>query len=201
MRNDPTVVALVLRARAGDKAAWDDIVDRYAPLVWAICRRFHLSDADTDDVGQTIWVRLIEHIQVLREPAALPGWIATTARRECLRLVQEAGRRQARESSGAFETVPTEESEEVDHALLADELDIALRAAFDELPSHCQQLLSLLFHDPPLPYADIARRLDMKVGSIGPTRKRCLEKVRECPALAALLDSTAQPVRGGADRG
>jgi len=93
VRDDPVVVDLVLRARAGDQRAWDEIVERFAPLVWGICMRHRLSPADADDVGQSLWLGLLEHLQTLREPAALPGWIATTTRRECLRLHEEAKRR------------------------------------------------------------------------------------------------------------
>ena len=95
MRDDPVIVDLVLRARAGEQRAWDEIVERFAPLVWGICMRHRLSPADADDVGQSLWLGLLEHLQSLREPAALPGWIATTTRRECLRLHEEARRRRA----------------------------------------------------------------------------------------------------------
>ena len=90
MRDDPTVIALVARATEGEQTAWDEIVERFAPLVWSICRRFRLSEADTYDVGQNVWLRLVEYLPSLREPAALPGWLATTTRRECLR-VQRSG--------------------------------------------------------------------------------------------------------------
>ena len=86
MRDDPTVVALVTRARDGDKDAWDELVERYAPLVFSVCRRYRLAPPDIDDVGQSVWLRLVEHLPGLREPAALPGWIATTTQRECFRL-------------------------------------------------------------------------------------------------------------------
>ena len=83
MRDDPVVTDLVTRARHGDQHAWDTLVERYAPLVWSICRRYRLSRADTDDVGQTVWLLLVTHLDQLRDPAALPGWIATTTGREC----------------------------------------------------------------------------------------------------------------------
>ena len=78
MRDDPTVVDLVTRARDGEKSAWDELVERYAPLVFSVCRRYRLAPPDIDDVGQSVWLRLVEHLPGLREPAALPGWIATT---------------------------------------------------------------------------------------------------------------------------
>ena len=90
MRDDPTVVALVTRAAGGDPAAWDEIVERYAPLVWGICARFQLSNHDREDVSQNVWLLLVEQLGKLREPAALPGWIATTTHRECLRVVTAA---------------------------------------------------------------------------------------------------------------
>src|SRR6201986_4534609 len=90
MRDDPAVIALVISARDGDQRAWDEIVDRYAPLVWAICRRYQLSRSDTDDVAQTLWLLLVEQLGKLRQPAALPGWIATTTAREGLRVIRAA---------------------------------------------------------------------------------------------------------------
>ena len=92
MRDDPTVVDLVTRARDGDKDAWDELVERYAPLLWSVCRRYRLSPADAEDVGQSVWLRLVEHLPGLRESAALPGWIATTTQRECYRLLRASSR-------------------------------------------------------------------------------------------------------------
>ena len=81
MRDDPYVVALVARAADGDEGAWDEIVDRYAPLVWSICARYRLSAVDIEDVGQTIWAGLVTQLGKLREPAALPGWLVLIPRR------------------------------------------------------------------------------------------------------------------------
>jgi DNA-directed RNA polymerase specialized sigma24 family protein len=88
--NDPAVTDLVTRARNGDKQAWDALVDRYVPLIWSICRRYRLGDADTEDAGQSVWLQLVQHLDKIREPAALPGWLATTTRRECGRVVHAA---------------------------------------------------------------------------------------------------------------
>src|SRR5579872_5677610 len=90
MRDDPTVIALVTRAVNSDKDAWNEIVERYAPLVWSICARYQLKTQDIEDVGQTVWLLLVEQLGKLREPAALPGWLATTTQRECLRVVTAA---------------------------------------------------------------------------------------------------------------
>ena len=92
MRDDPSVVALVVRATEGDQRAWNEIVERFAPLVYAICTRYRLGSHDIEDVGQTVWLLLVEHLDKLREPAALPGWLATTTTRECLRVVKAASR-------------------------------------------------------------------------------------------------------------
>ena len=192
MRDDPVVVDLVLRARAGDQRAWDEIVERFAPLVWGICMRHRLSAADADDVGQSLWLGLLEHLQTIREPAALPGWIATTTRRECLKLHDEARRRRAplegQEADDDLGADPT--AVPVDEGLLVEELRAAVRAAFDRLAPHSRRLLALLVSDPPLPYVRIAEILDVPIGGLGPTRARCLDKLRRSEQLATFLDGT-----------
>jgi DNA-directed RNA polymerase specialized sigma24 family protein len=92
MRDDPHVVALVTRASGGDQDAWNELVDRYASLVYTICTRYRLSNHDIEDVGQNVWLLLVEQLGKLREPAALPGWLATTTARECLRVVTAASK-------------------------------------------------------------------------------------------------------------
>ena len=88
MRDDSSVSALVARARDGDQPAWNELVERYAPLVWSICNRYRLSRQDIDDIGQTVWLLLVEQLGNIRQPAALPGWLATTTQRECLRVAE-----------------------------------------------------------------------------------------------------------------
>jgi RNA polymerase sigma factor (sigma-70 family) len=193
MLNDPSVVALVTRARDGDKRAWDELVERYSPLVWSICRRYRLDRVDAEDVGQSVWLGLVEQLPKLREPAALPGWIATTTRRECLRLLRRARRGEPIEVTE--DTLVDDRSIPVDQEILAHERDAALRQAFAELPPRCRLLLSLLMQDPAVPYTEIGTRLSMPVGSIGPNRARCLDRLRQCPAVAALIDIAAAPGR------
>jgi RNA polymerase sigma factor (sigma-70 family) len=186
VRDDPAVVALVARARDDDQAAWNAIVERFAPLVWAVCRRYRLSRADAEDVWASVWLRLVERLDTLREPRALPGWLATTASHECLTVL----RARKREVPITDDITVDETSPASDEWLLTQERHIALRAGFAELPDHCRTLLALVFADPPLPYTEISRRLNLRVGGIGPTRQRCLEKLRRTKALAAFLEPT-----------
>lgn len=187
VHNDQSVVDLVARARGGDQIAWGQIVERYAPLVWAMCQRFHFSRADADDVGASVWLRLVEKLDTLREPAALPGWLATTTRHECLRVLRAKGRETPVED---HERMVDESDPAADEWLLRQERLIALRSAFTALSERCRQLLELLFADPAASYDEISAILAMPVGTIGPTRQRCLGKLRASPALAALMDAS-----------
>jgi RNA polymerase sigma factor (sigma-70 family) len=188
VRDDPVVVALVKRAAGGDPAAWNEIVERYAPLVWAICARFRLSSHDREDVGQNVWLLLVEQLGKLREPAALPGWLATTTHRECLRVVTAA--RKSEQLGTGPDDVPqfVDNTIIIDEEILMAERNAALRTALAELPPRCQQLLAMLSSDPPFSYADISTRLQIPVGSIGPQRARCLDRLRKSSALAGLGD-------------
>jgi RNA polymerase sigma factor (sigma-70 family) len=182
MRDDPSVVALVARAAEDDHDAWDELVERYAPLVWAICTRYQLSRDDVEDVGQSVWLLLVEQLSKLREPAALPGWLATTTRRECLRVLTAA--RKSQLAGGTLDDAPPfADDTAIDQELLIAERNAALRAAFAELPPHGQRLLAMLFRDPPCSYAEISATLGIATGSIGPKRARYLERLRQSAAL------------------
>ena len=197
MRDDPHVVALVTRASEGDQDAWYELVDRYASLVYTICTRYRLSNHDIEDVGQNVWLLLVEQLGKLREPAALPGWLATTTARECLRVVTAASKAE-RLGTGLDDSVIFVDDAVIDEELLVAERNAALRAAFAELPPRCQQLLSMLLSDPPHSYADIHRELGIPVGSIGPQRARCLERMRRSSALAAFGEGEEKiDIRGG----
>lgn len=191
MRNDPQVIDLVTRARNGDRSSWDALVDRYSPLIWSTCRRYRLGRPDAEDVGQAVWLRLVEQLDNLREPAALPGWLATTARRECYRVSRASCRQAAADQVPDAGNLPDEQAATAEDELLAAERHAALRAAFSDLPPSCQQLLALLTADPPVPYAEISARLGIAIGTIGPTRSRGLEKLRRHPAIAALSEPRA----------
>jgi RNA polymerase sigma factor (sigma-70 family) len=196
MRDDPSVVALVVRAADGDQSAWDAIVERYAPLVYAICTRYRLSRHDIEDVSQTVWLLLVEHLGQLRVSAALPGWLATTTARECLRVLKAANRSEWR-GGGWDDSRQFVDDRALDEEILMAERNADLRALFAELPPRCQQLLSMLINDPPYSYARIHEELGIPVGSIGPQRARCLDRLRRSEAFVALTEGEiASNVRG-----
>jgi RNA polymerase sigma factor (sigma-70 family) len=187
MRDDPFVADLVTRARKGDEQAWDVLVERYSPLIWSICRHYRLSRADAEDVGQRIWLQLVNHLDAIRDPAALPGWLNTTTRRECNRVVSAARGPQAAEQL-LDENIPDKPTRTAEQELLAAERHAALREAFTCLSPSRQQLMAMLIEDPPVPYTEISARLGIPVSSIGPTRRRCLDQIRRHPAIAALIN-------------
>jgi len=195
MSNDQLVTDLVTRARNGDKQAWDALVERYVPLIWSICRRYQLADANAHDVGQSVWLHLVDQLGTLRDPAALPGWLATTTRRECRRVLYAARRSPAAGYAPDAETLPDQQAVTAEQQLLAAERHAALREALLDLPPEGQQLITLLAADPPVPYAEISARLGIPVGSIGPTRRRCLDKLRQHPGIIALIAAGTQTVR------
>jgi RNA polymerase sigma factor (sigma-70 family) len=182
--HDGSVPALVARAMAGDQAAWDRIVELHAPLIRAVCGRHRLSVADAEDVAAIVWLRLVERLGTIREPAALPGWLSTTTRNECLQLLRTRNRTIPMESADVVDDV----APAVDDWLVRQERFIALRQAFTQLSEKCQRLLSLLFTDPPMAYTEISAMLGMAVGGIGPNRMRCLETLRRTSLIAAMLD-------------
>ncbi len=194
MRDDPSVIALVARVLDGDQEAWNEIIERYSPLVWSICVRYQLTRPDIDDVGQGVWLGLVEHIGKLRQPAALAGWLATTTRNECLRVLR-AARRYDPDGLPAEDLMPPDpDGTMIEQELIQAELNAALRAAFAELSPACHELLSMLISDPPPAYAQVSRVLGIPVGSIGPTRARCLDRLRRSPHLTDFLSDTAGDV-------
>jgi RNA polymerase sigma factor (sigma-70 family) len=200
MRDDPSVISLVARVSDGDQGAWNELIERYSPLVWSICLRYRLTRDDTDDVGQSVWLLLIEQIGSLREPAALPGWLATTVKRECLRILRAAGRHDHAGLPPEDQMPPDPDATMIEQEVIAAERNAALRAAFAELPRRCHELLSMLVSDPPFAYADVSATLGMAVGSIGPMRARCLDRLRRSPHLAALVGNRAKDA-GAKDAG
>lgn len=178
-----TLEALIRSALDGDEAAWNAIVDRFDGLVWATTRGYRLSSADAADATQTTWLRLVEHLDRIQDPERLGAWLATTARHECLRLIRIGGRELPSDEAGVFD-VPVEDAP--DRRLLARERDRALQRALAKIGERCQTLLRLLASVEPPSYEEIGAALGMPVGAIGPTRARCLEKLRRSPELVSL---------------
>ena len=197
MRDDPVVIDLMIRTRNGDKQAWDALVERYAPLIWSICRRHRLADVDANDVAQGVWLQLVDQLDKVRDPAALPGWLATTTRRECVRVLRAVCGPHVAGYALDAETISDDQAQMVEQQVLMAERHVALREAFTHLPPCDQQLIALLIQDPPVPYAEISARLGIPVGSIGPTRGRCLDRLRRYPAIAALI--TAETESAGSE--
>jgi RNA polymerase sigma factor (sigma-70 family) len=175
---------LVHAAARDDQSAWNELVDRFSGLVWHVVRGFRLPDAAAEDAYQTTWLRLTEHLDRIRQPDSLAGWLARTARNECLRIIRLSQREHLTDDPDE----PSIGTPDIDARHLASERDTVLWAAFGTLGDRCQQLLRLLLSDPPIPYETISEMLDMPIGSIGPTRARCLQKLRAADGVAELRE-------------
>jgi RNA polymerase sigma factor (sigma-70 family) len=191
------VGTLVTGAAGGDEAAWQGLVERFSGLVWSVIRAYRLTNADAADVFQTTWLRLAEHIRRIEQPDRIGAWLATAARRECLQSMRSAGR-----------TVPTGDVDQLEgpasldnpteEAILSAEKEredaeraVALWRAVSRLPARCQRLLRVLMASPPPSYAEVAAALGLPLGSIGPTRARCLRTLREELVAGGISDSFA----------
>lgn len=186
MAVDPDDTGQLVRAAAdGDEAAWRGLVDRFSGLVWAVARAHRLASADAADVFQTTWLRLAEHIGRIEHPERVGAWLATAARRECLQNLRSAARATPTGDLDRLDVTsavgnPTEEAvlaaeqqrEDADRAA-------AMWRAVGRLPGRCRELLRVLMASPPPSYAEIAASLGLPLGSIGPTRARCLQRLRE----------------------
>ncbi|MBV9853427.1 MAG: sigma-70 family RNA polymerase sigma factor [Streptosporangiaceae bacterium] len=174
---DLDVAELVRRAGDGDMRAWERLVDNYARLIWSITGEFKLVESDAADVAQTTWLRLLEHINRLQRPERVGSWLASTARHECLRCV--AARKRIVLGQDETDLVDAMAAgPEIDERLLADERAQTVRDAMSRLPRRWQRLLELLMADPPTSYTEISDQLGLPIGSIGPTRGRCLARLR-----------------------
>ena len=177
----PDLAGLVRAAAGGDQRAWELLVERFNGLVWSVARAHGLSRADAADVSQTAWLRLVEHLHRLRDPERVGTWLASTARHEALRILRR-DRRQVPVGDDADLEGPGPAAESPEAWALAAERSDLLWRAFAALPQRCQQLLRVLMADPPPSYQQVAVALDMPIGSIGPTRGRCLDRLRAlCP--------------------
>lgn len=165
---------LLVQAAAGDESAWNALVDQFSQMVWSIARGFRLDDATAKDVTQTVWLKLVESLDRINDPEKLPGWLATTTRRESIRVTKL----RSRTIPSDFEYDIEDESPTAESMLIEDEESREVVDAFAALEEHCQQLLRLLTVEPALSYEDISAVIDRPVGSIGPTRARCLERLK-----------------------
>jgi RNA polymerase sigma factor (sigma-70 family) len=185
MEQQTELAELVRAAAAGDQRAWEGLIGRFGGLVWSVARAHGLSRADAADVSQTAWLRLVEHLDRLRDPERVGTWLASTARHEALRTLRRA-RRQLPVGDDAELDAELERSrppvDSPEARMLAAERSDILWRAFAALPSRCQALLRVLMADPPPSYQQVAVAMDMPVGSIGPTRGRCLDRLRQLAA-------------------
>ena len=176
---DPSEVAeTVRRAAAGDKAAWDALVETFNQMLWAVVSGYRLGRADTAEVVQTTWLRLVENLDRIKQPEAVGGWLATTARREALRMLKLRALETTTDDETRFDRgADHEPAPGPEERVLTTERNRRLWSAFARLPENCRTLLRLLAVAAPS-YAEAAAVLDMPIGSIGPTRGRCLERLR-----------------------
>lgn len=189
MVEESDVGRLVRASANGAEPAWNELVRRYAPLVMAVIRGFQLTAADAQDVSQTVWLRLVEHLPGLREPAALPGWLMTTTQRECRRHLR-AGWRVLPVDPHTNGVMQQGVTADPDADMLRAELQQALRDGLRELPARDQWLLRLRAGDPPASYQEISQVMGIPVGSIGPTLRRSLDRLRESQAMRAYVQPT-----------
>ncbi len=170
-----TTTELLHAALDGDSRAWDQIIDDYTDLLWWIARRYRLDDATAADVVQTVWLQLVQHGRSILDPEKLSAWLATTARREAQRRL-----------TASRQHLPTDEKHDgpandlagPEERAINEETAAAALAAFHQLGPSCKRLLALLCNPPPKSYQEISALLDLPIGSIGPTRQRCLATLR-----------------------
>jgi RNA polymerase sigma factor (sigma-70 family) len=173
-------VGLVSAARAGDRSAWTTLVRRFDPMVRRIARAYRLSPADVDDVAQTTWMQLLEHIHRLRQPEAIAGWLCTAARRNAMRHLQTPTRERL---TGDPLLGDRPDLNETPAAVLAAERTQLLHEAVASLPHRHRRLVTALLADPTLTYDELSALLGMPRGSLGPIRDRSLARLARHPRL------------------
>jgi RNA polymerase sigma factor (sigma-70 family) len=165
---------LLTLAANGDRGAWDALVERFGQMVWSVARGFRLDDAMAKDVSQTVWLKLVENVDRIKDPERLPGWLATTARREAMRVAKTRDRAIVTD----FEYDIEDPSPSLDEMLIDDEENRVVVRAFSTLDDMCRQLLRLMMIEPALSYEEISEATGRPIGSLGPTRARCLDKLK-----------------------
>jgi RNA polymerase sigma factor (sigma-70 family) len=177
---DDELLAACLR---GEAAGWEALLDRYAPLMYSIPLKFGLEEADAADVFQSVCLTLLEHLATIRAPGGLAAWLITTTRRQCLAVARRRRRDQAQsvaELASADEAVLMDPEDLPEEELLALERQRLVRAAVSKLTGNCRRIIEALFSDTTdeLSYRELANGLGVPVNSLGPTRARCLERLR-----------------------
>jgi RNA polymerase sigma factor (sigma-70 family) len=185
----PKLEELVDRSKGKIRA---DVAHR---KITAMGYQYELADAHAEDVGQAVWLHLAEHLNSLRDPAAVPGWLATTTQQECHRILRAT--RSLPADGQELQNMPGDQIATAEHELLAAQRHAPLREAFARLPPARQRLLAMLISDPAVPYAEISAKLGIPLGSIGPDRRRYLDRLRRDPAIARLT-STRRAAHGQA---
>jgi RNA polymerase sigma factor (sigma-70 family) len=175
--------ALVRLAAEGDESAWSALVRRFSGLVWSVARSHNLGGADAEEVFQTTWLRLTEHVGRIKEPDRVGAWLATTARHESLKIIRAGKRAAPTDDLDALDLGDDDSPEtrflDAEQSAADDATKQRLWAAFQRLPDRCRELLRVLIADPPLSYTEISAMFGIAIGSIGPTRGRCLRQLRE----------------------
>jgi RNA polymerase sigma factor (sigma-70 family) len=184
---DRELRALVVAARAGDDRAWTVLVRRFDDQLRRIARSYRLAAVDVDDAIQATWVRVFTSIGRLESPGAIGAWLATTTRRECLRILQGPVRERLTDDPLLGDSPQTDTPEA---SLIAAERRAVLTSALDALPERHRRLMLLLCDDAHVDYRRISEQLEMPVGSIGPIRRRCLERLADDGRLADLRLAT-----------
>jgi len=181
--SDKELIAACLK---GEKGAWDTLISRYAALIYSTCRRLDLSAADTEDVVQDVCIILLDHLADLRDVAKLSSWLISTTKREVWRYQRRKGIKLASElgesewALDSAEGIHTPMAESPETEFLAIEEQQLVRQGMEKLQDRCRHLLKRLYGtDDPPSYADLADELSLPVGSIGPTRARCLQQLRK----------------------
>lgn len=194
------VTALVAAAADRDQQAWRELVHRYAPLLVSVIRGFRLTTSEIEDVAQTVWLRLVEHLDSLQEPQAIPRWIITIARRESIRYLSTQRRLRPNDPLDLEYQAVAADTADLDEGLFQAERHQVLLAGLAELPRRQRDLLLLLIQDPQPSYAEISKHTGIPVGSIGPTRARALERLRRSDPVEAYVASSRPPETSGDDR-
>lgn len=172
----------------GDHDAWAELVERLSPAIWGAARSLRLDRAQAEDVFGTVWLRLVERHETIRDPERLAGWISTTARNEALAVIRQASRQRP---SDRIEQVDDDPGRRPEATAERRQVSALVWEGFGELDERCRELLRLLTAVPKVPYEVIGEQLDMRIGSIGPTRERCLRKLRATSAVAQLMEAEA----------